>query len=481
MVVFAVVAMSWGAVFFALMAAVPAATKSHWRLTLMAVMQTPGFARDFARMDEATRARWVRTLPLLAATGVVLALHFVAFAWGLDHTAFAVANVLVSTPPLMFVSASVAVWAWARAMASAPRPADADAPSAAPGAAPGGVAPSAPSAPPLFKRASASLLASSRALLGGQGVAAAWRAGRRTPPPPPPVAPLYVDAVIDGGGGSGDGSEAWGGGGDGGGTSTARVDDATRGGRCAAALVWRWPKPPPPTRLELLGALLAFAGVVVLMVLRGVLPAFDAADGAPSPSALVREHSLAGDAAELVAAVLIAVYLAVGRRVRAWCPLWAYVFPITACAAVAAGVVAVAMDGADPVGVHPAALLGWTSRPDLFGLSLGAALVPGILGHTLVNLALKRVHPLVVSTTQLLQPLLSGAFGFAVGVQGVPSPATLLACPVILAGIACTILGSRSSPLHGRGGGGCSAAPDLCGACAGRRGQQRLVDGPGGG
>ena len=206
------------------------------------------------------------------------------------------------------------------------------------------------------------------------------------------------------------------------------------------------PGPLPPTPFEIAGTLLGFLGVIVLVLLRGpdAPPSLDPSE----PPSLIRAHSSTGDLAELFAAATIACYLAIGRSMRRWMPLWAYVFPVTAVAALATAVGAVGIEGADLLGVAPTSLLGWASSPRLFGLAMGAAILPGIFGHTLANLSLSYVHPLILTTTQLLQPLISGAYGYAVGVQGMPAPATLAACPIILAGIAFTVTGSRASPLY---------------------------------
>ena len=426
LVAIAVASMSWGAVLFALLVEVPAPLKACWRLQLMALMQLPGALVDYGRMDAALRSRWIASLPLLSLNGVVLGIHFVAFAWGLDHTVFAVANVLVSTPPIMFVSAAAAVYVYARLMAEHPLPFSC-----------GGSRSSR-----LSSATTAVSAASSRALLASQRWINLHR-GAQTPAPQPSHDEPAAGAVTQGASAAAGlepvtHSAAA--------RSSAPLSSSTScAARVRAGMTWRGPLPLPPTRLEACGALCAFTGVVVLVIMRGVLPSFD---GGSAPTALIREHSLAGDIAELLAALTIAIYLAIGRRVRAWCPLWAYSLPVTGIAAVTTAALALA-DGAEPWGINPGSLLGWASRPDLLGLAAASAFVPGILGHGLVNLSLLYVHPLVVSTMQLLQPLLSGGYGWAVGVQGVPSPATLLACPIILAGIACTVLGSRSSPLHG--------------------------------
>jgi len=194
------------------------------------------------------------------------------------------------------------------------------------------------------------------------------------------------------------------------------------------------PPPLPPTAHEALGAVLGFAGVAVLL-----------GAGAERAGAEA-EVTLAGDAAALLGAAAIIPYLQGGAELRAWMPLFVYALPVTGCAAawLAAGSL-LTERGASVGGVGPGALLGFLGAPRRAGLALGAAAVSGILGHTLVNFALRHLPPLLISVACLWEPVLGSVLGWLVGVQGPPSAMTLLAAPLLLGGGLCVTLGARDA------------------------------------
>jgi len=196
--------------------------------------------------------------------------------------------------------------------------------------------------------------------------------------------------------------------------------------------------PPLPTLKEALGTVAGFVGVVILMA------------SVSAGSADERDVTLAGDAAALLGAAAIIPYLEGGSKLRGWMPLFVYALPVTLGAAVFLGAASLALEGGDgstaaatPWGFGPGALLGFLGSPRRFGVTLGAAAVSGILGHTLVNLCLKHLSPLLISVSCLWEPLLGSLLGWAVGVQGVPGAATAVAAPLLLLGGALVSLGER--------------------------------------
>ena len=527
LVVVAVLCLATGAVFFSLMVEVPVMLKVCWRLQLTTLFLTPGFVKDMRNASPELTARWIRELPLMTLNGAILAIHFYCFAYGLDNTSFAAANVLVSTPPIIFVLAAASAWFLGRQLRPAlsarrarrkftgdpPLPFDEAlefmwtfvAPSAAPNQ-----QQTTPTSPARVHVQQPGDDKSSNV----SDAAAAISKGAPIAPVDTTPAPLRLIRIAETGKSDDIRSDADARGGiaaaalaasadpDGAPASIMTTDAATHAAACVS------PSPPagtkiapgseasarplpqpilevvtevdddalppgplPPTAFEVAGSLLGFLGVIVLVLLRSddasaPLASEEDAGGAGAPSlALIRAHSLRGDISELIAAATIALYLAIGRSLRRWMPLWAYVWPVTAVAALTAAVASVWLYDAPVIGLGSDSLLGWASSPRLLTLALATAIVPGVLGHTMANMSLSYVHPLILTTAQLMQPLISGLYGFAAGVQGRPATATLAACPIIMLGIGFTVLGSRSSPLfdgvsrwmsgaRGRGSGG---------------------------
>ena len=112
------------------------------------------------------------------------------------------------------------------------------------------------------------------------------------------------------------------------------------------------------------------------------------------------EGALWGNSLALGAAVLVGVYLLVGRVVRQSVGWWAYVFPVYGAAAVV--IVGTAWVQGTP-------LLGYSWR--VYGLCIALALGPQVLGHGAFNYALQRRSATLVGLLALLEPV--GASGLA--------------------------------------------------------------------
>ena len=369
----AVIAMSSGGVWFALLPDTPPILKAGWRLLATAVLQLPGFARDYHRASAETRLRWRGELPLLLSVGAfALAPHFALWSWSIEHTSLTHSLLFVSATPLVLV-----VW-----------------------------------------------------------YAMRWAAAR----PSSLCIPRQAVGAI---------------------TGTAATSVST------TAL--------PPTFLELFGTAVGFAAAALL--------AAEAGSGAPSdpgatPGYAEPAASLVGDGAALLGAVVVAIYLVVGRRLRAWMPVFLYACPVTGAAGVAACAVSMAFEpGAQLEGLEAGSLFGWLGSWHRFGITLGAALGPGILGHTLVNLTLIHINPLIVSVMMLLEPVSGSLIGYAVGVQGVPGTMTLLAGPVLLVGAALVTLGARGEDGQSIGDARCAEATAWLWAKANAMTWQRLEAG----
>ena len=119
----AVCAMSSGGVWFALLPLTPAMMRAAWRLLLTSLLQLPPFIYSYHRADGDARLRWVRSTPLLALTGVVLAVHFCAWSISVSLTSLTHSLLFVSTTPLvLIVYAAAKAGACALALAAATPP-----------------------------------------------------------------------------------------------------------------------------------------------------------------------------------------------------------------------------------------------------------------------------------------------------------------------------------------------------------------------
>ena len=184
-------------------------------------------------------------------------------------------------------------------------------------------------------------------------------------------------------------------------------------------------------REEVLGCVIAFVG-------SGVLVATKDDTGVAS--------SLEGDAAALWTAIFMCIYLQIGRGVRGWMPLWAYVTPVTGVAAFFCILISLALENTQFACTGPDCVWGWFGTPQRFGMTLAMAVIPGILGHTLANLSLTFVHPLTLSAAQLLLVPVGGLYAWAAGVQGIPPWQSFVAGIIVLAGVFAVVTGARTSP-----------------------------------
>lgn len=179
--------------------------------------------------------------------------------------------------------------------------------------------------------------------------------------------------------------------------------------------LWLKERPRP---LTLAGMAVALAGSVVIA----------GTDFGTSPRALW------GDALALLGAVFAAVYLVIGRRVRERVELTRYigvVYPVAAVGLLAAAALA------------GAPLYGYPAQTWLFLAAL--ALVPQLLGHSLLNWALKHTSAGLVSIAILGEPVFSTLL--AVPLLGeVPGPARVVGGVVVLVGVALAVRG-ESRPL----------------------------------
>ena len=173
-----------------------------------------------------------------------------------------------------------------------------------------------------------------------------------------------------------------------------------------------------PSRPALAGLMLALAGAVVV----GLSDVCGSA-GCPTWQSFWQGPAFAGDLLALLGALAFAVYLIVGRSLRARVSLTSYIFTTYATAAALLGLVL------------------WLVRLPVSGYSGPAylwlallALVPQLLGHSSFNWALKYLPATVISVALLGEP--AGAIVLAaLLLHELPSLIELGGCLLVLLGI----------------------------------------------
>ena len=103
-----------------------------------------------------------------------------------------------------------------------------------------------------------------------------------------------------------------------------------------------------------------------------------------------------GDVVGLAAAVTFVFYLMIGRSLRRWMPIFAYVLPVNAVAALALSGCAILVEGAK-FDASKHGLLGAYSHWTYLWRCVYMAAIPGILGHVSFNALLKWLHPLLIA------------------------------------------------------------------------------------
>lgn len=140
--------------------------------------------------------------------------------------------------------------------------------------------------------------------------------------------------------------------------------------------------------------------------------------------------ALLGNALALAGAVAVAVYVLLGRSLRAG-GLGILPYAVTANATATLALLPVCLLAGVP-------LAGWPRATWLWLLLI--ALGPQVVGHTLLNWALRRVPAAVVSGSILAEPVVSTALAWLVFSER-PGPATFAGGAIVLAGLAVLLTG----------------------------------------
>lgn len=168
---------------------------------------------------------------------------------------------------------------------------------------------------------------------------------------------------------------------------------------------------------EILGTLIAIAGVIVL-----TLP------GARGSG------SLAGNLVCFGSMLLFAWYLALGRKNRHYPSLWLYVVPVYALAGLISFV----------------ASLPWIASFEFRSLRewlimLCLACVPTILGHSLLNSAMRHMRGQIVGLCNVAQFAFAGTLAYFL-FHEIPPPSFYLASVFVIAGIAIVVFSAPTPP-----------------------------------
>lgn len=173
-------------------------------------------------------------------------------------------------------------------------------------------------------------------------------------------------------------------------------------------------------RVEIVGTALALVGVVVL--------------SAPGLMAGGGGGGLAGNAVCFVSMLFFAWYLALGRRNRDFPSLWLYVVPVYAQAAAICFVVSLPWLGTFEAGsAHEWALM------------LGLAVIPTIVGHSLLNASMRQLRGQIVSLANVGQFLFAGAMAWLFFGE-VPDAAFYGASALVVAGVVVVVLAAPPQP-----------------------------------
>jgi drug/metabolite transporter (DMT)-like permease len=178
----------------------------------------------------------------------------------------------------------------------------------------------------------------------------------------------------------------------------------------------------PITRFVLVGMLLALLGGIVV----GLSEMCSLGAGGVSclaPGVIFRGEAFLGDALALIGALMAALYMIIGRRLRGGFSLVSYIFIVYGMAAV---VLVVIMLAAGYTG------FGYPSEAYIWLLLLG--LIPQLIGHSSFNWALGYLSAAFVAITLLGEPIASTILAYLL-LNETPSGLEIFGAILILSGI----------------------------------------------
>jgi drug/metabolite transporter (DMT)-like permease len=157
-----------------------------------------------------------------------------------------------------------------------------------------------------------------------------------------------------------------------------------------------------------------------------------AGHGPPAGGAFGSGGALLGDLLALAGAFFVAAYLTAGRSVRERAPLLGYLTALYATGAATVGLWAIARGDA---------LGGYTPRQYL--LFAAIAIVPNLIGHSLLNWGVRRMRTYVVNVAVLGEPVLATLYA-ALLFKEIPGPFWAAGALLIAAGVLTIFFAERS-------------------------------------
>ena len=192
-------------------------------------------------------------------------------------------------------------------------------------------------------------------------------------------------------------------------------------------IIGLWLLRKPATKIQSIGALVGFIGAAVVV------------GGGASETGV----SLYGDFLAFLGAVTVVGYLAIGRMVRGWMPLFLYAFPVTLVSAIALTAWAILSEGLTFNLDDMTGAFGWISVTWILYVGY-LALGPGLLGHTGINAVLRWIPPLTISMMLIMEPVIGSIIGWIVGVDSIPQIWTLIGGVLMVSGLALVTFDSES-------------------------------------
>jgi len=138
-----------------------------------------------------------------------------------------------------------------------------------------------------------------------------------------------------------------------------------------------------------------------------------------------------GDMICVVSMLLLATYLALGRRNRDFPTIWLYLVPLYTVAAVMCFLVSLTM--VSPLAVETA----WDGL-----MIVGLALVPTVMGHSILNYSMKHIRGQTVSVANLGQFIFAGIMAYLF-LSEIPRVNFYIACALVVTG---AVVALRSMP-----------------------------------
>jgi len=150
--------------------------------------------------------------------------------------------------------------------------------------------------------------------------------------------------------------------------------------------------------------------------------------------ALAEGGSIWGNLVCFGSMLLFAYYLALGRKNRDFPSIWLYIVPVYAQAAVICALCALPWWGS----------FEWGSGRE-WGIMLGLAVMPTLLGHTVLNASVRFLRGQIVSLCNLGQFLFAALMAWALFAQ-VPPGSFYLGSGLVVAGAALVVFAAPTAP-----------------------------------